>query len=99
MRVRYEPYKCDAMKELMLIGFRGGNYGGKQDLLKITMQGAFEGWSRRATETWEHRFFVELRIPEGDDKNLQPSRIFKADGETLEEACAKVLRQYQEDKP
>jgi len=92
----YQPYAFDAMKELMQIAFRQGMYSGKQDLLKITMQGAFEGWSGRSTETWEHRFFVEFRIPAGNFSSEHPEQVYSANGQTLEEACAKVLSQYQE---
>lgn len=92
----YQPYCFGSVKELMLIAFRGGNYGGKPDLLKITMQGAFEGWSGRASETWEHRFFVEFRIPGGNFESKHPERFYKAEGETLEQACAKILKQYRE---
>lgn len=92
----HQPYCFGSVKELMLIAYRAGNYGGKPDLLKITMQGAFEGWSCRSSETWEHRFFVEFRIPGGNFESKHPEQFFTAQGETLEQACAKILAAYRQ---
>lgn len=76
--MKYEPYKMDSFKELMVRGFNDGNYSGRKQLFKITMEGEFEGFSGRATESWEKRFIVET-----------PDGIFK--GETLEQACNKAV--------
>ena len=76
----YEPYKLDSLKALMQKAFRMGWYPGKQDLLKVTMQGAFEGWSGRSTENWEHHFLVEFRKPAGDNAKTHPELVYTAEG-------------------
>ena len=92
----YEPYKMDALKTLMQRCFMAGMYPFRQELLKISMQGEFEGWSGRATEDWENRFYVEFRIPTGDKATEDPGFLFKADARTLEDACQSILRQLKE---
>ena len=88
----YEPYKFDGMKALMQRAYRMGWYPGKHDLLKITvtMQGSFEGWSGRATESWEQHFIVEFMRPRGPNAEEQ---VYCAEGLTLDEACQAILKQ------
>jgi hypothetical protein len=93
MKTPHEPYRMDRFKLLMQRAYQMGWYPGKQDLLKVTMQGAFEGYSGRSTETWEQRFFVEFKKPAGDDETKYPERILTADAATLDEACQQILSQ------
>lgn len=94
MKIRYEPYNFDAFKSLMEIAYRLGWYGGKQDLIKVTMLGGFEAFSGRSSETWEHKFCVEFKIPATESR---PALVYFEKGETLQEACQKVLQQVREE--
>ena len=89
----YEPFRFDGLKALMQKAYRMGWYPGKQNLLRVTMQGAFEGWSGRSTENWEQHFIVEFKKPAGDNKEKFPEVVYSAEGTTLDEACQKILRQ------
>ncbi len=86
MIYRYEPYKMDAFKKLLNWGYLQGWYLGKKELVKVTMLGAFEGFSGKASETWENRFIVEIcDIPELHIEH------HVTNGETLDEACKAML--------
>jgi hypothetical protein len=98
MRENYKPYNMAGMEALMHKAYCMGWYVGKQDLLKVTMQGAFEGWSGRATETWEQHFIVEFREPSTNDKETLPARLYTAEGRTLDDACQKILQQIANEK-
>lgn len=69
--MKYEPYNLDGFAELLRWAYRHGWYGGRKNLFKITMEGEFEGFSGRASETWEQRFIIETdEIRAGDGKLL-----------------------------
>lgn len=66
-----------------------GWYSGTHDLVTIKMQGGFEAFSGRATEAWEHQFVINTaRIKIGDITIPACEAI----GQTLEEACSKILK-------
>lgn len=93
MRREYEPYRLDAFRNLMQWAFRLGWYGGERNLITVRMNGKFEGYSGRASETWEQQFLVEnCEIPDIGIK------AHVAVGETLEEACSKLLAMLEEEK-
>lgn len=94
----YNPYKIEAFLRLIHKAFDYGWYPGSVDLLQVRMVGAFEGFSGRASETWEHRFYVTFRIPAGDNKETHPERVYSAYGDTLDEASSKVLEQIEKPK-
>lgn len=83
---KFQPYNFDGLTKLLQYFYGLGWYSNTQDLLIITMQGGFEAFSGRASETWEQRFVVEsVAIP---DLGRQS---YKAIGETLNEACISLL--------
>lgn len=63
-----------------------GWYAGTVDLVTIKIQGAFEGWSGRSSETWEHRAVVTIgNLPEYGVEE----KSFK--NESLDKACEMAL--------
>lgn len=76
----YEPYKFDALNQLLYKCYSQGNYGGRKTLFRLTMEGEFEGFSGRASETWEQRFMLEM------DDLSQP-----AIARTIQDVCQKAL--------
>jgi len=89
----YEPYKTDNFLKIMQWAYDKGWYLHCLDLITVKMQGAFEGFSGRASETWEHRFIVSnCEIPELGIKSHE------AVGETLDNACYWLLDQINKDK-
>lgn len=88
--MKYEPYKMDALKALMQRAYSLGWFAGRKNLVTISIESEFEGFSGRASESWEHRFVVHTEEVRGDgDKVIWPALMEY--GETLEEACHKVL--------
>ena len=51
--MKYEPYNFDSFKELVAYAYNLGWYGGRKTLFNLKCEGDFEGWSGRASETWE----------------------------------------------
>jgi len=90
--MKYEPYKTDHLLEAMKYFYNLGWYGGKRELLKVTMLGEFEGFSGRASETWEHLFCAENCAIE--ELHIQSHKAF---GNTLDEACEKLLQELAQD--
>jgi hypothetical protein len=83
----YQPYKTDYLFELMKYFYGLGWYGGERNLFTITMQGEFEGYSGKASETWEHRFrATNCPLPE---QNIVRHEVW---GETMDDACKKLLQ-------
>ena len=59
MKNNYKPYDFSSLQELMAICYNIGWYSGKHALFTIRMIGQFEGHGR-ASESWEHDFYVDL---------------------------------------
>jgi hypothetical protein len=73
----------------MMYCYNIGWFGGSKTPLTIKMESEFEGFSGRASETWEQRFIVETEeITDGGKYLLKHVR---AVGATLEEACSEAL--------
>lgn len=87
--MKYEPYKMDSWTTLMQMAYRLGWYGGTRSLVNLQIKGAFEGWSGRASETWEQRFFITTEEIIADGKVIWPG--IAVEGETLEEASNKAI--------
>lgn len=67
-------------------------YGGQRSLVNLVFKGEFEGFRKdmRATEDWEHRFFITTeQIINGSGKVVWPS--ISVEGDTLEEVSKKAL--------
>ena len=79
--MKYEPYKTDSFLKLLQKAINLGFYSGRLDILNIIVQGEFEGFSGRASETWESHFIVKWNA----------SSHLETDGSTLEEACKKMV--------
>ena len=66
-----------------------GWYGGTHDFMTIRLEGGFEAFSGRASETWEYRWVIkihenlELKIPELEVR----SGVY----ETIDEVAKRVL--------
>ena len=80
-----------------LINF--GWYGGKSNLLILTMEGEFEGFYGRATEAWEHRFSLEIGRIEFDGKTFPGYKVvgksWKDDWEILAKQALKWLEDWE----
>jgi hypothetical protein len=68
-----------------------GLYGShRRPLWTLRMEGAFEGWTGRATEDMEHHYFIEehefsrFRIPS-----------IRVDGRTIDEVASKALQEIE----
>ena len=100
--MKYEPYNLVGLEKLLAWGYNLGWYGGDKNLFKITMQGGFERFSGRASETWEQRFIIETeRITNGEGKVICPEiRIEGKRHETLNDLCERLLSSISSlDKP
>lgn len=76
----------------MKMCYKLGWYIGEKELLNISMIGAFEGFSGRATETWEYNFVVTTCEIKGyKDKIILPE--IRVQGNTLEQACRKAINE------
>lgn len=84
---KYKPYEFSGLHGLMQYFYRLGWYGGTLDLLTITMKGGFEAFTGRASETWEHRWFVKIPdIPDLDFESIE------ANGKSLDDACRNLAK-------
>lgn len=82
------------MKELLNKFMAMGWYGGTLDLITIKLQGGFETFTGRASETWEHQFIVSnCAMPHFN------ILAHEAKGPTLEIACAKLLEILKKENP
>jgi hypothetical protein len=90
MRIKYEPYKMDSFKDLMQWAYMQGWYIHRLDLVTVKIQGEFEGFSGRASETWEHQFVVSTC-------DVGKYKSHTATGETIEDACAKILAELKKE--
>ena len=88
--MKYEPHKFDSLSEILKKIYGLGFYKPVPEVMKITVRNAFEGFSGRASETWETQFEVQMfEVVSDNGKVLIPATIQK--GRTLEEACTKIL--------
>jgi hypothetical protein len=89
--MKYEPYNFDSFKELVAHAYNLGWYGGRRILFNLKCEGAFEGWSGRATEDWEQRFTLtsdDIQI-DGDGGRTIPA--LNITGSSVKEVCDKAL--------
>ena len=91
--MKYEPYNFDSFKKLVAHALNLGWYSGRKTLFNLKCEGAFEGWTGRATETWEHKFTLtsEEIIQTKDNKIL----ALNIEGKTIKEVCDKALKDIQ----
>jgi hypothetical protein len=86
-----EYHNFDGLSALLVRIYGLGFYGSKSsEIMTIRVRNAFEGFSGRASETWETQFEVEVI----DCISENGRTIIKADrqtGRTLNEACQKIL--------
>ena len=81
------------LKDLETYFTKMGWYAGTHDFITIRLEGGFEAFSGRASETWEYRWVImthqhtKLGIPE---MIVQGKR-----GESLDDLAAKVLKQLK----
>ena len=95
MKKIIDVYDFDALQRLMKYFYSLGWYYGKKDLLTITMQGGFEAFSGRASETWEHIFVVSnCEIP---DLNIKAHTIVGQRFETLNYVCKRLINELEND--
>jgi hypothetical protein len=90
MKDEYDTYKMDSFKNLMQWAYTRGWYDNRLDLVTVVIQGEFEGFSGRASETWEQQFIVSIC-----EVGRVKAHSVKAD--TLEYACQQILLMIEED--
>ncbi|HZA29245.1 MAG TPA: hypothetical protein VE735_06645, partial [Gammaproteobacteria bacterium] len=81
--VKYEPYNLDSLNELLRLDYGLGWYHGKRVLFDLKCEGAFEGFSGRASKRWKHRFVLTSNEIQWDGKIIWPK--IEITGETIEE--------------
>lgn len=90
MKTEYNPYIFYSLKFLLSYYYNLGNYSGVRELFKISVNGGFEAFSRRATETWELQFKLTT-----EEIVLEGGKVIPAievTGETLDEVAYKALK-------
>ena len=85
----YEPYNFSSFEQLIRYGYTLGWYGGRKKLFVLTLEGEFEGFSGRASETWEQRFTLESDLIETDNYIIPAIHI---SGKSVEEVCSQALK-------
>ena len=77
---------------------RIGWYGGTHKLLNIYIEGGFEAFSGRASETWEYRVVIELNELLGDEGQILLPNIKEVGSrwESIEEVAKKVLNKINQ---
>lgn len=94
--MKYEPYNFDSFKELLKMSYNLGWYGGKHNLFTIRCEGEFEGFSHRASETWEQQFILTSdEIKSGEGKVIWPT--LSITGGTIKEVCDKAIQRISKD--
>jgi len=88
--MKHEPFNFDSFSELLKRIYRLGFYKSVPEVMKVTVRNAFEGFSGRASETWETQFEVEVFEVVSDNGKVLISAD-KQKGRTMEEACSKIL--------
>lgn len=68
-----------------------GWYSRERELINFKMWGAFEGYSGRASETWEHKY--EIKIDGIEEVGLKP--IHKI-GYNIEKMSIQILKELDE---
>ena len=77
--MNYEPYNLESLKEVLKKAYMAGNFSGEKRHFALECFGSFEGYSGRATETWE----VQFRLTDSEGRTFT--------GHTPKEACDKAL--------
>ena len=87
--MKYEPYNFDSFKELVAYAYNLGWYSGRKTLFNLKCEGDFEGWSGRASETWEQRF--TLTSEEIIVENGKKYPALYIEGGSVKEVCDKAM--------
>lgn len=87
--MKYEPYNFESFKSLVAHAYNLGWYAGRRTLFNLKCEGEFEGWSGRATETWEHKFTLTAEEIITDSGKHFPA--LHIEGKTIKEVCDKAL--------
>lgn len=83
--MKYNPYDFSEVAKLLQYFYSLGWYSNTLDLLTIIMQGGFEAFTGRASETWEHWFIARnCAIPE------LHIEAHEAHGATIGDACREL---------
>jgi len=94
---KYLIYICPMLKDLERYFTQKGWYSGTHAFLTMKLEGGFEAFSGRASETWEYRWVVA--VLENIEMEI-PSVIVKGKRfETLDEVCDKVLKELRSKEP
>ncbi len=84
-----EHYNFDSFGELVKFAYNLGWYSGRKTLFNLKCEGEFEGWSGRASETWEQRFILTSEeIIFESNKKIPALNIT---GKTIKEVCDKAM--------
>lgn len=92
----YEPYNFDSFKQLVNHAYRLGWYSGPKTLFNLKCEGNFEGYSGRASESWEVQFQLTSEEIILEDKVKIPALNIK--GRSVKEVCDKAMQLLSESK-
>ena len=88
--MKYEPYNFDSFEKLVARAYNLGWYSGRKTLFNLKCEGEFEGFSGRASETWEQRFILTSEEIEINKKKMPALNIT---GKSIKEVCDKALKE------
>jgi hypothetical protein len=84
------------LKELEKRFTQLGWYDGNHTFLLIKLEGGFEAFSGRASETWEYRWVVS--VIENKEIGIPSIKVEGKRFEELDDVCAKVLKELNKEK-
>lgn len=67
-----------------------GWFSGKLQMI-ITLENEFEGFSGRATETWESRVIIEIKSP--DESKIKSIKVVGGRLDTIDDVAKTILKQ------
>ena len=91
--IKCEEGEMNSFEKLIEKAYELAWYTTCQTLINLSMKGEFEGWSGRASECWEHRFYIRSDEIMIDGKVAWPA--IDVMGESLEDVSLKALQALQ----
>jgi hypothetical protein len=81
------------LQELKRHFVRMGWYSGTHDFLTIRLEGGFEAFSGKASETWEYRWVI--KVHENQQLNIPEIEVKGKRAEEIDEVAARVLKKLK----
>lgn len=85
------------LKDLERYFTQRGWYDGTHVFLTMKLEGGFEAFSGRASETWEYRWVVS--VIEYQEIGIPAVKVEGKRFEELDEVCARVLKELRKKEP